>query len=279
MNVNFELFKIFHAVATTGSITKGAEKLRISQPAVTQSIKTLEDELGGILFVRTPKGVILTNEGSVLFDYIKDGMELFLNGINKFNSLKELDSGRITIGSTTSISENFLIDYLKEFNLKYPNVEVNIVNDLTSNLIRSLRNGSLDIVVGSYMNVEADIEVHHLADLNDIVVSGIKNDSFNEDNLILQKYPSVTRFNVDKYFSFKPKMEVVSHLLLTKLVINNFGQGIVTKEYIKNELNKSLFEVKTEFVIPKRKLGFMTKKGAVPSFSTVKFIEILKVKH
>ena len=63
MNINFELYKVFFEVANAKSISKGANRLMISQPAVTQSIQTLESELGGKLFTRTPKGVILTKEG------------------------------------------------------------------------------------------------------------------------------------------------------------------------------------------------------------------------
>ena len=63
MNINFELYKIFYEVANEGNITKAANKLMISQPAVTKQIKTLEDELGGQLFIRTKRGVILTENG------------------------------------------------------------------------------------------------------------------------------------------------------------------------------------------------------------------------
>ena len=76
-NINFELYKVFCEVANEKSISKAAEKLLISQPAVTQSIKTLEDQLGGKLFIRTPKGVILTNEGEELYKYIS--IRLMLN--------------------------------------------------------------------------------------------------------------------------------------------------------------------------------------------------------
>ena len=82
-------------------ISKGAEKLLISQPAVTQSIKTLEGELGGTLFIRTPKGVILTTEGLELYNYIEEGMKYFINGTNKFMSMKELNTGVINIGCTS----------------------------------------------------------------------------------------------------------------------------------------------------------------------------------
>ena len=171
MNINFELYKVFHEVATAKSISKAAENLLISQPAVTQSIKTLEDQLGGKLFIRTPKGVILTNEGEELYKYIKEGMNYFINGTNKFSSLKNLDSGVINIGATTVIAEHYLMPYLKKFHTEYPNVDINIHNDLTDNLIKELRNGNLDIIIINTPRTNIkDIDIYSLSTLQDIFV-------------------------------------------------------------------------------------------------------------
>ena len=289
MNINFELYKVFYEVANEKSISKGAEKLLISQPAVTQSIKTLEDELGGKLFIRTPKGVILTNEGRELFDYIREGMNYFVNGTNKFTSLKNLEEGVINIGSTTMISEQYLMPYLKEFHNKYPNIDINITNDLTDNLIKNLRNGTLDIIITAISNHEIkDIDYKTISILNDIFVgsSKYKDKKFNninellKEDILLQKNPSITRNNFDQFLKennlvCNPKMEVVSHGLLTELAENSFGVALLTKEFIKNKLNKSLYEIDVDIKIPKRKLGYAIKKNSIPSFTATKFIDIL----
>ena len=289
MNINFELYKVFYEVANEKSISKGAEKLSISQPAVTQSIKTLEDELGGKLFIRTPKGVILTNEGRELFDYIREGMNYFVNGTNKFTSLKNLVEGVINIGSTTTISEHYLMPYLKEFHNKYPNIDINITNDLTDNLIKNLRNGSLDIIITAIPNHEIkDIDYKTISILNDIFVgsSKYKDKKFNninellKENILLQKNPSITRNNFNQFLKennlvCNPKMEVVSHGLLTELAENDFGVALLTKEFIKDKLNKSLYEIDVDIKIPKRKLGYAIKKNSIPSFTATKFIDIL----
>ena len=291
MNINFELYKVFYEVANEKSISKGAEKLMISQPAVTQSIKKLEGELGGQLFIRTPKGVILTNEGEILYNYIKEGMSYFINGSNKFTSLKKLDSGIINIGATTIISEKFLMPYLKEFYDAYPNIIINMVNDLTDNLIKKLRNGDVDIVIMSMNNndIIKDLEIKKITDLNDIFVGNEKFKNKKMDNLeellkediLLQKYPSVTRNNLNNFLkennlSCIPKMEVVSHSLLTSFAENGFGIALLTKEFISDKLNRSLFELKTNFKVPKRQLVYAIKSNSVPSFTTLKFIELLK---
>lgn len=290
MNINFELYKVFYVVANEKSISKGAEKLLISQPAVTQSIKTLEGELGGTLFIRTPKGVILTTEGLELYNYIEEGMKYFINGTNKFMSMKELNTGVINIGCTSSISEYYLIKYLKEFYEKYSNIEINITNDLTDNLIKLLRNGSLDIVITSIPDSDIkDLEIHYLKDLEDALIGNIKykdmifNNTFDlfKEKIILPKMPSVTRNNFDNYLKdnnlvCNPSMEVVSQKLLISLVENGFGIGLLTKDFILYKLNNSLFEIKTPLNIPKRKLGYIIKKNSVPNFATKKFIELLK---
>lgn len=289
MNINFELYKVFYEVANEKSISKGAEKLMISQPAVTQSIKTLEDQLGGKLFIRTPKGVILTNEGKILYHYIEEGMSYFINGSNKFMSLKMLDSGVISIGATTIISEKYLMPYLKQFHELYPNIIIKIVNDLTDHLIQKLRNGDLDIVIMS-MNqddIVKDLQIKKITDLNDIFVGNYKYkdkqinslEDLIKEEILLQKYPSVSRSNLNQFLKTNnlecvPKMEVVSHTLLTSLAENGFGLSLLTKEFIKDKLNDTLFEVRTNFKIPKRRLVYAIKNNSIPSFTTSKLIEL-----
>ena len=287
MNVNFELYKVFYEVANEKSISKGAEKLLISQPAVTQSIKTLEAELGGQLFIRTPKGVVLTSEGEILYNYISEGMKYFINGTNKFTSLKEMESGTINIGSTTIISEQYLMPYLKHFHDMYPNITINIINDLTDNLIKKLRNGDIDILIISMNNNDSikDLDITTITELHDIFIGNIKykdkniTNIFNED-LLLQKYPSVTRTNFNNYLKqnnliCNPKMEVVSHSLLTSLTENGFGIGLLTKEFISTKINNTLFEINTNIKVPTRKLVYATKTNSLPTFTTSKFIETI----
>ena len=287
MNINFELYKIFYEVALAGSISGGAKKLMISQPAVTQAIHNLEDELGGKLFIRTPKGVIFTNEGSELFEYVSMGIKYFENGANKFSSLKELDSGVINIGATTTISECFLLPYLKRFRELYPNIVINIVNDLSDNLISLLRNGSVDIVFTSYSDFKyKDVSINYICELNDMffVGKGYKKnfDSFKDivnDGILVNKRPSVTRVNFDIFMdknaiNYVPKMEIVSHGLLVNLVMNNFGVGLLTKEFVEDEIGRNLFYVEPVVNIPKRKLGYVLKNDFCASFAIKEFVKM-----
>lgn len=285
MDINYELLKIFAIVAKQGSISKAAEKLNISQPAVTQSIHTLEDNLGGKLFIRTPKGVTLTEDGKELFNFINDGVELFNNGINKFESLKKLENGTIKIGASAVISEHFLLPYIKEFSKKHPNISISITNGLTETLIKELRNGSLDIIITSKTN-DLDIEYKDLVTIEDIFVGNKefidKKIDINKDKLLIQKNPSEIRKNFDKFIEQQGikaniYMEIVSHNLLVKYTKEGFGISLLTKEFIKDDLNNTLFELKSNLKIPKRKLGYAIKQNSIPSFATKEFIKILNV--
>ena len=288
MNINFELYKVFYVVASSGSFSKASEVMLISQPAISQSIKSLEEQLGIQLFVRTKKGIILTDEGKELFNYVKEGMNYFVNGYNKITSLKKLDSGILKIGASTSVSEHYLMKYISIYHELYPNVEIKIVNMLTGDLFKELRNGNVDIVISSIVDVDKDLEFREICKLHDVFVSKEKRKlSLNDllkDNIIIQSMPSVTRNHFNSFveknnFKFKPYMEVVSHRLVCELVKNNIGIGLVTKEYVSKELiNKELFIVETDFLLESRILGYLIPKNSIPSFRVKAFIELLK-KH
>ena len=282
MNVNFELYKIFYTVVNNKSISKGAEVLLISQPAVTQAIKNLESQLGVTLFIRTKKGISLTLEGKELYYYIKEGMNYFINGTNKLLELKNLESGTLRIGASTSITEHFLIKYINKYHELYPNIEIKIINELTDNLINDLRNGSLDIVISTEtFKDNKDIVFNPLSDINYIFVSNKKDDKLNEQSkLIIQSNPSIARNIFDNFIKenniiFNNKMEVVSHRLVTELVKNNMGIGFVVKEYIKEDINKNLFEIKINKTIQKRKIGYSILNNLIPTSAVKKFIDVL----
>ena len=147
MNINLELYKIFYVVAKYNHMTKASEELHISQPAISQSIKKLEEQLGGTLFLRSNKGMELTEEGKMFYEYVKSALELINNAENEFTSFKDLSKGEIKIGCSTTLTKLVLIDSLKNFHSAYPNINVNITNDLTSNLINDLKLGKLDFVI------------------------------------------------------------------------------------------------------------------------------------
>ena len=134
MNIDLELYKVF-IVAKNKHMTKASEELHISQPAISQSIKKLEDQLGGTLFLRSNKGMELTEEGKMFYEYVKGALELINDAENEFTSFKDLTKGEIKIGCSTTLTKLILMNALKEFHKEYPNININITNNLTSNLL------------------------------------------------------------------------------------------------------------------------------------------------
>lgn len=122
-------------------------KYYISQPAISQSIKKLENQLGRTLFLRNDKGMELTEEGKMFYKYVKGVLELINNAENEFTSFKDLSKGEIKIGCSTTLTKLILVNTLKEFHNEYPNINISITNDLTSNLINDLKLGKLDFVI------------------------------------------------------------------------------------------------------------------------------------
>ena len=292
MNISLDLYRLFYVVAKEGSISKAASILFISQPAITLQIKKLESELGVSLFTRTKRGVVLTEEGSVLFEYIKSAIDNIINGENALSNLRNFDSGIIRIGASTTVSKHVVIPYLEKFHEMYPKIEIQIVNSLTTNLLKELRNGNLDILfLNLPMDENKDLKIIPITNVHDIFVGNKKYFDLTKGKitlkelsnypLLFQKMPSNTRAYLNNYLKanntdLKPQLEVVSYNLIMDLVSAGFGIGYATKEFIKSELEKKeLYEIKVEPSIPKRYIGIATIDKKTPNYSNKKLIEMI----
>ena len=142
---NLNNYVIFHTVAKTGNISKAANQLYISQPAISKSISKLEAELGTALFSRSSRGVVLTEEGQVLYEYVERAFDSLNMGEENLKNYKELGIGHIRIGVSTSLCKHILLGYLKDFIRENPNIKFSIDCHSTINTIKLLRNEDIDI--------------------------------------------------------------------------------------------------------------------------------------
>ena len=207
MNVNFELYRIFYVVATCGNITKASQELMISQPAVTKQIKTLENQLGGELFIRTKRGVILTENGKEIYNYIKQGMNCFNNAELQFSNLKKLETGTIKVGVSTTLARLFLMDYLDKFHKEYPNVAIQVFTDPSRIMRNMLKDGTIDLLV-------AKEEICEDEDLENYPI-------------LLPKSPSTTRESFDDFckrnnIEITTKLEIASASLLEDFASHSY---------------------------------------------------------
>lgn len=293
MNIDFELYRIFYTVANHSNITKASEELNISQPAISKSIKNLEEQLGGQLFVRTKRGVVLTEEGKEFYHYIKQAIEYITSAENKFTDLIHLEAGCIKIGISTTLTKEFLLPYLENFHALYPKIDIQIITNMTSDLLSKLRNGVIDIIILNLndKNYGNDIDIIKCKKINDcfVVNSNYKEllnrelsiKDLNDYPLILQMKGSSTREFLDNVAKknnviLKANIELASYSLVVELAKIGLGIGYVTREYIENSIkNKELYELKIKETIPSRYVGIALSKNHLPNFSTKKLIEII----
>ena len=289
MNVDLELYRIFYVVAKNKHMTKAAEELHISQPAISQSIKKLEDQLGGILFLRSNKGMELTEEGKMFYEHVKGALELINNAENEFTSFKDLSKGEIKIGCSTTLTKLVLLDTLKRFHIDYPNININITNDLTSNLVNDLKIGKLDFIIFNESNVqESNLNLEKIYELRE---GFIYNDEFYSDDvesfgdlnkcdLILQKEESNSRKLLDSIalehgIKLNPKMEVVSQELIAEFTNIGLGIGVTIIDLAKKK-NNNLKELNINKKIPSINIYLATNKSVSLTFASKTFIDYLK---
>ena len=289
MNVDLELYRVFYTVAKHKHMTKASEELHISQPAISQSIKKLEDQLGGTLFLRSNKGMELTEEGKMFYDYVKGALELINNAEHEFTSFKDLDKGEIKIGASTTLTKLVLMDVLKGFHKDYPNININITNDLTSNLINDLKLGKLDFVIFNESNVkETNLNLEKIKELkqgfiynSDFFNDNVKTfDDLNKLPLILQKEETNSRKLLDHIALLNnvkliPNMEVVSQELITEFTNIGLGVGFSIIDLAKRNFS-NLKELDINKKIPNINIYLATNKNVSLTFASKMFIKYLK---
>lgn len=245
---------LFYEVATLESVSKAASKLHISQPAVSQTIKKMEDEVGFSLFVRTNKGVKLTNEGIEIYSYCKN----IYRQIDKLNQtlqdLSTLEAGILNIGASDTICKYYLIDILKQFEQKYPKIRYRVTNCTTDESLNLLKAHEVDIAFIHTPIVYDNLSFINCLRLDDVFVCAYDFDDSNIKHLSdLTKYRTLLLeesshsrkaldMNLLKYnVILKPKFELASLDLLIEFCKKNMGIICVSKQYITNELrNKEL---------------------------------------
>ena len=289
MNIDLELYRVFFVVAKHKHMTKASEELHISQPAISQSIKKLEEQLGGTLFLRSNKGMELTEEGKMFYEYVKGALELINNAENEFTSFKNLDKGEIKIGCSTTLTKLVLLDALKRFHPNYPSININITNDLTSNLINDLKLGKLDFVIFNESTIkESNLNLQKIKELKQGFVYNplfykdeVKSfEDLNNYPLILQKEESNSRKLLD-YIALNnnvkliPKMEVVSQELITEFTNIGLGIGFVIIDLAKRNFN-DLEELKLNKKIPNINVYLATNKSISLTFASKTFIKYIK---
>lgn len=292
MDIQLEQFRIFEAVAKNGSFSGAAAELFITQPAVSQAVKQLENRLETQLFVRGQRGATLTEAGKVLYVYVSEAMRLFENGENHINQLKALEHGQLNIGASDTLCRHFLLPYLKKFQERYPHVNLRVTNRTSHETVELLKYGKVDI---GFINVPTQtddfIEIKQLVPLHDIFVynpklitlrySNIGEFDFSSTTLMmLERGASTRRYVEDEYkkrgILLTPQIELGSHDLLLSFAESGIGIAAVVREYSTHIINTgALTEITSLPSLPPRSIALITNKKIPLTSAAKEFISLL----
>ena len=294
MTQNLSSYWIFYTVANAGNISKAAKELYISQPAISKSIQKLEESLNCKLFSRSSRGVILTDEGTLLYDHVKEAFETLSLGEDKLKRSIELGVGHIQIGVSSTLCKYMLLPYLNEFIHQNPHISISISCQSTNETLRLLDENKIDIgLIGKPESLKGFI-FDHLSDIEDIFVAtpeylanlaerGVEKEEVLEHaTLMLLDKNNITRRYIDDYFqenliNVSDTINISDMGLLIDFAKIGVGVACVIKSFVSRELVKGkLEEIPLEISIPKREVGFAYKENAKHSKALETFIDFYK---
>jgi len=291
MDINFEFYKIFYHAAKSESFSSASRNLFISQSAVSQSIKHLEEKLSTKLFIRKGKQMVLTSEGILLLTHVEQAYNFIKTAEHKIFEIQNMDAGEIRIGASDTVCRYHLIPYLERFNALYPRIKLHVINRTSSQILNLLKNGTVDFGIVTLPVDDDSIAVSEFMSVQDIFVASDKYSDLIRTSIDLRditRYPllmleknSSTRRNIDMYFKsigafITPEIELESVDLLVDFAKIGLGIACVLKESAIDALSKKeIFEVQTKEKLPPRKLGLVSMKAVPLSKASTKFIEFM----
>lgn len=293
--VNLELYRVFYTVAKCGSLTKAAQELYISQPAVSQAIRLLENQLGTTLFNRVHKGMELTKQGGELvFEDVSRALQL-LDGVeSRLSELKKSAKGTLRIGASETIFQYILADKLVKYHALYPDVKFELLSDVSPITIEQLKTDRCDV---GFLNFpipedEGIVVRQTITLLNDVFIGGKGFERFKgrqvplwelqKEPLLLMEPHTVARSAVDHFCTslgirFRPAIEVDSWGFMKKLVAEGMGIGCIPREYMQPEAGDgSIFEIEVSPTMPSRSVGVALPKNTSISYALRAFLELFR---
>ncbi len=294
-DVSLDLYKVFCTVVQTGNMSHTAKQLFISQPAVSMSIKQLEEKLGKPLLVRSSKGIRTTPEGKVLYDYLNQALTLIDTAEVKYQEMVNLKLGDIIIGASDTLLSNFLMPYIEKFVHINTKINIKVKNTSSKDTIELLKSGQIDIgFVNLPIEKDETLEVVKIMDIQDTLIGGVKYkhlvkkgvtlEELNDNPLIMINQGCNARRNLDqlareKGIKLVPNIELSSSDSLIKFAKINLGIAVVVKEFSEDDIdNKDIFEIPMNPPIQKRSIGMALLKGVEPSHATLSFIKLMGLK-
>ena len=276
--MNYTYLNIFYTVAKLQNISKAAEELGVTQPAVSRIISNIEKEYHTKLFFRGKTGVTLTRDGQNLFEMIKAPLIELEKVSNNISGNKSLDKATIHIGATSTALYCYLFEHLEEDIKKlFPNVNFRIYSDSSTKLLDMVTTGSIDFAfITTPYNKREDLETHNIVKLNDILIAPISYKDQIKDRVSikeLENYPFILlnremqfREYIDTFLNkYKVHVgtiyETDSSAILTPFVEMGYGLTFIPDEMaIKSIEERKCYQINIKEKLPDRYIAFAIKK-------------------
>lgn len=287
-NINLNLYKTFYDVAKSESISEAAKKTFTSQPAISKSIKKLEETLNVKLFYRNLDGIKLTSEGEKLLFYVEEAFNNLLVGERNITENEKLQRGKLTIGVPSQIGTFFVFDSISKFHKIYPNIEITIISSSTKSLLKKLKLHEIDFIIDSspINDVQEDVIIRPLKKVdNCFIVSKKYEDKIKNIKSLndIENYPLIlpvpntsNRSNLDLLFEksgIKPTnvMNIHTSEMILGAVKKDLGIGYIIEDLIIDDPEVCKINIKEK--LPKIEINLVYVKKYLTIVPT-KFIKM-----
>ncbi len=290
MKTKLDYYRVFYETARFSSFSLAARHLYISQSAISQCISQLESDLDTTLFVRSRRGITLTQEGTLLFQKVESAMQNILQGERLLARLQHLNSGTLIIAAGDTITSHYLLPYLEQFHTKYPHIRLEMLSSYSSNMLQQVKEGRAELAFVNLPAQDDELIIRPCLQVHDVFVCGadylIKTPcSWKElvtHPLLLLETHSGSRRYVDQLFAAKhialePQIEVAVHELLIRFASINLGAACVVKEFSQEALEQGVIrEICLDPPLPPRAVGCAYLRHNQLSAAAKAFLELLQ---
>ena len=289
MKTKLDYYRIFYETARCRSFSTAAQQLYISQSAISQCIHQLENDLHVQLFVRTRRGVTLTNEGKLLYLKVENAITSIEQGEKQLDRLRLLEAGELRIAAGDTITTHFLLKYLEDYHATYPEIRIEMANSYSSQMLTLVKEGKADLAFVNMPMEDEELIFEPCLEISDVFVCGPdfeKKDSYSWEEvaklpLILIEKNASSRHFLEKNFaerniSLNPQVEVAVHDLMIRFASIHLGISCVVEQFAKAELEKGIIQkLPLAPPLPKRSIGCAYLKNAPLSSAAKAFLDML----
>ncbi len=291
MKTKLDYYRIFYETARFASFSAAAQHLYISQSAISQCIRQLEQDLNIQLFVRSRKGTTLTKEGELFFQKIETAMQAIEQGESLLERLQHIESGALTIAAGDTITSHFLMPFLEKFHETYPGVRIEMSNSYSSQMLHLVKQGKADLAFVNLPVVDDELCIKPCLEIHDIFVCGPEfktKSSYSHSEIaqlpliLLEKKSSSRRF-LDRTFrknqiELVPQIELAAYDLLIRFASIHLGVACVVKEFSQEALDNGLIKpLNLDNPLPPRSIGCAYMNDGSLSLAAKAFLNLIGI--